>query len=161
MLYCECTFPWSCKLLWQFHNVILTNSKCWVFDASESFLQITFLDCIQDPVIHGSLLGMQSGGGLAEYALAHISTTAKRPLGVTAIEGACLGDAAFSALQSVRDWAAVPLNGRKLKVPPNILITDASGAVGTFAVQVSLSLSLSLNMGCRINSGTQHKIIFK
>ncbi len=124
---------------------------------------MTFLDCIQDPVIHGSLLGMQSGGGLAEYALAHISTTAKRPLGVTAIEGACLGDAAFSALQSVRDWAAVPLNGRKLKVSPNILITDASGAVGTFAVQVSLSLSLSLslNMGCRINSGTQHKITFK
>ncbi|CAK9880005.1 unnamed protein product [Sphagnum jensenii] len=78
-----------------------------------------------------------SGGGLAEYALAHISTTAKRPLGVTAIEGACLGDAAFSALQSVRDWAGVPLNGRKLKVPPNILITDASGAVGTFAVQLA------------------------
>jgi hypothetical protein len=119
-----------------------------VFDASESFLQTAFLDCIQDPVIHGSLLGMQSGGGLAEYALAHISTTAKRPFGVTAMEGACLGDAAFSALQSVRDWAGVPLNGRKpqWKVPPNILITDASGAVGTFAVQVSLSLSLSLSL---------------
>lgn len=77
------------------------------------------------------------GGGLAEYALAHISTIAKRPSGVTALDGACLGEAAFSALQSVRDWAGVQLNGSKPKVPMNVLITGAGGGVGTFAVQLA------------------------
>jgi NADPH:quinone reductase-like Zn-dependent oxidoreductase len=93
-------------------------------------------------------LDAQFGGGLAEYALAHISTIAKRPSGVTALDGACLGEAAFSALQSVRDWAGVQLNGSKPKVPMNVLITGAGGGVGTFAVQV---ISLSLSHLIRVN----------
>jgi len=82
-----------------------------------------------------SLLGLRSGGGLAEYAVAPIKTTVKRPPGVSAEKGAGLPTAALTALQAVRDSAGVKLDGSAQEM--NLLITAASGGVGHYAVQIA------------------------
>jgi NADPH:quinone reductase-like Zn-dependent oxidoreductase len=78
---------------------------------------------------------IKNGGSLAEYAIAPIRTTAKRPESVSAIDGASLGVAGVTALQSVRDSAGIKLDGSS--AGKNLLITAASGGVGTYAVQLA------------------------
>ncbi len=80
------------------------------------------------------------GGSLAEYAVAPITSTVKRPEGVSAIDGASLGVAGSTALQALRDLVGWKFDGSQ-KTQKNLLITAASGGVGTYAVQV-LSFSL-------------------
>ncbi|KAJ7298121.1 hypothetical protein O6H91_Y016100 [Diphasiastrum complanatum] len=77
---------------------------------------------------------VQTGGSLAKYVAASVKYTTKRPTKVSAIEAACLPGAALTALQSVRDYAGVNLDG---SYRGDILITAASGGVGTFAVQLA------------------------
>ena len=77
---------------------------------------------------------LQTAGSLAEYAVAATKLTAKRPERVSAIDGASLGVAGQTALQSVRDSAGIKLDGSS--AGKNILITAASGGVGTYAIQV-------------------------
>lgn len=83
------------------------------------------------------ILCLQFGGSLAEYATTPIKTTVKRPRNVSAIDGACFGIAGLTALQSIRDSAGFALDGSSKG--KNILITAASGGVGTYAVQVNFS----------------------
>jgi len=75
------------------------------------------------------------GGSLAEYAVAPITSTVKRPEGVSAIDGASLGVAGSTALQALRDLVGWKFDGSQ-KTQKNLLITAASGGVGTYAVQV-------------------------
>ena len=83
------------------------------------------------------VLCLQFGGSLAEYATAPIKSTVKRPRNVSAIDGACFGVAGMTALQSIRDSAGIALDGSSKG--KNVLITAASGGVGTYAVQVNFS----------------------
>lgn len=73
-----------------------------------------------------------------------IKTTAKRPETVSAIDGASFGVAGQTALQAVRDSAGIKLDGSSKD--KNLLITAASGGVGTYAVQVRI-LCLRLQYG--------------
>ncbi|XP_037438131.1 chloroplast envelope quinone oxidoreductase homolog [Triticum dicoccoides] len=75
------------------------------------------------------------GGGLAEYAVVPASQAALRPAEVSAVEGACLPIAAFTALAALRT-AGVGLDAGD-GPPKNVLVTAASGGVGTFAVQLA------------------------
>eukprot|EP00249_Psilotum_nudum_P016644 c25927_g1_i1 orf=275-1267(-) len=81
-----------------------------------------------------SWLYIWRGGAFAEYAVAPVKYTVKRPLDVSAIDGACLPIAGMTALQAVRDYAGVKLDGSS---NANLLITAASGGVGHFAVQLA------------------------
>lgn len=87
----------------------------------------------------------QSGGALAEYTVGSIATTAKRPHDISAIDGAAVGTCGFSALQSVRNSAGIALDGSP-QITKNLLITGASGGVGTLAVQVLLLSLKSQNV---------------
>lgn len=78
---------------------------------------------------------IRNGGSLAEYAAVPIKTTAKRPETVSAIDGASFGVAGQTALQAVRDSAGIKLDGSSKD--KNLLITAASGGVGTYAVQIA------------------------
>lgn len=78
---------------------------------------------------------MQAGGGLAEYALAPISTSIKRRHDVTPIQGTALLLSGFAALQSVRNSGGIDIEGIS-EVSKSLLIRAASGGVGTLAVQV-------------------------
>ncbi|CAM6022706.1 unnamed protein product [Sphagnum balticum] len=83
-----------------------------------------------------SWLGLKKGGSLAEYAVAPITSTVKRPEGVSAIDGASLGVAGSTALQALRDLVGWKFDGSQ-KTQKNLLITAASGGVGTYAVQLA------------------------
>lgn len=72
---------------------------------------------------------------MAEYAIAPIKTTVKRPEEVSAIDGASLGVAGSTAIELVCDYIGIKLDGSN-KTQKNLLITAASGGVGIYAVQV-------------------------
>uniref|UniRef100_A0A7I4DLI2 Alcohol dehydrogenase-like C-terminal domain-containing protein n=1 Tax=Physcomitrium patens TaxID=3218 RepID=A0A7I4DLI2_PHYPA len=76
-----------------------------------------------------------NGGSLAEYVVSPLKYTIKRPENVSALDGASFGIAGQSALQSVRDSGGIKLDGSC--VDKNVLITAASGGVGTYAVQLA------------------------
>ncbi|XP_024384653.1 quinone-oxidoreductase QR1, chloroplastic isoform X2 [Physcomitrium patens] len=82
-----------------------------------------------------SCLG-RAGGGLAEYALAPISTSIKRRHDVTPIQGTALLLSGFAALQSVRNSGGIDIEGIS-EVSKSLLIRAASGGVGTLAVQIA------------------------
>ncbi|KAG0564824.1 hypothetical protein KC19_8G142800 [Ceratodon purpureus] len=82
-----------------------------------------------------SWTGTAIGGALAEYAVAPIKSTVKRPANVSAVDGAALGIAGQSALQSLRDYGDIKLDGSSNN--KNVLVTAASGGVGTYAVQIA------------------------
>jgi NADPH:quinone reductase-like Zn-dependent oxidoreductase len=87
----------------------------------------------------------QSGGGLAEYAVAPETLTVKRPPEVFAAEGAGLPVAAGTALQALRTIGAKFDGTGK---PLNVLITAASGGVGHYAVQLAKLAGLHITATC-------------
>lgn len=82
-----------------------------------------------------AMLNTFTGGGFAEYAVAQVKLTAKRPPEVSAAEGACLPIAGLTALQAVKDAAGINMDGSGKQA--NILVTAGSGGVGHFAVQLA------------------------
>jgi len=82
--------------------------------------------------VFGELFG--SGlGGFAEYAVAPESAFARKPDRVSFEEAAAVPLAAVTALQALRDVAA-------LKAGESVVIQGASGGVGTFAIQLAKAL---------------------
>ncbi|KAJ7298117.1 hypothetical protein O6H91_Y016000 [Diphasiastrum complanatum] len=79
-------------------------------------------------------IDLRTGGSLAKYAVASVKRMAKRPTELSTVDAACLPVAAMLALQSVRDFTGVHLDG---SYKGDILITAASGGIGTFAVQLA------------------------
>ena len=77
------------------------------------------------------VFGMCSFGGLAEYVcVPEGAGLAKKPAGMTFEEAAAIPQAAFIALQALRDREQVQ-PGRK------VLINGAGGGAGTFAIQIA------------------------
>lgn len=76
-----------------------------------------------------------SRGGLAEYVAVSASNAALRPPEVSAVEGACIPIAAATALVALRK-AGVGLDAGDGPAK-NLLVTVASGGVGSFAVQLA------------------------
>jgi NADPH:quinone reductase-like Zn-dependent oxidoreductase len=69
-------------------------------------------------------------GSFAEYALARESSLVMKPANVAFEQAGAVGIAAFTAIQSLRDWG-------QLKPGQRVLINGAAGGVGTFAVQLA------------------------
>ncbi|KAF3796024.1 putative quinone-oxidoreductase-like protein [Nymphaea thermarum] len=84
-----------------------------------------------------SMLSVLQGGGLAEYAVAKANLTVARPPEVSAAEGAGIVIAGLTALQALTKTCGLKLDASSRNVPPNILITAASGGVGLYAVQLA------------------------
>ncbi|CAK9278319.1 unnamed protein product [Sphagnum jensenii] len=81
-----------------------------------------------------SCVGVLKGGSLAEYALAPITSTVKRPPTITPVEAASVPVTGLTALQSAKNMAGIRLDGSSNL---NVLITAASGGVGTLYVQLA------------------------
>nr|CAB3453868.1 unnamed protein product [Digitaria exilis] len=81
-------------------------------------------------------INFPNGGGLAEYAVASASLTARRPPEVSAAKGAGLPIAAATALRSLQR-AGVSLDPADVTGRKNVLVTAASGGVGHYAVQLA------------------------
>lgn len=80
-------------------------------------------------------------GGFAEYAATSEDALALKPTNLSFEEASAAGVSAFTALQGLR------FHG-KLQAGQRILITGASGGVGTFAVQIAKSLGAEVTAVC-------------
>jgi NADPH:quinone reductase-like Zn-dependent oxidoreductase len=80
-------------------------------------------------------------GSLAEYAAARPSRLAPKPAALTFGQAAAVPVSAVTALQAVRDHAQVQPGQR-------VLITGASGGVGTFAVQIAKAYGADVTAVC-------------
>lgn len=80
-------------------------------------------------------------GGFAEFVCAREDALARKPSGLTFEQAAAVPLAAVSALQGLRDKGRVRQGDR-------VLITGASGGVGTFAVQIAKSFGADVTGVC-------------
>jgi NADPH:quinone reductase-like Zn-dependent oxidoreductase len=80
-------------------------------------------------------------GAFAEYASAAQDKLALKPSNLTFDQAAAIGVSAFTALQALR-------NHGKVEAGQKVLITGASGGVGTFAVQIAKSLGAEVTGVC-------------
>ncbi len=80
-------------------------------------------------------------GGFAEYACFPERTLARKPDNLTFSQASTLGVSALTALQALRDQG-------KVEPGQKVLITGASGGVGTFAVQIARTLGAEVTGVC-------------
>ena len=80
-------------------------------------------------------------GAFAEYAIAKEDVLTLKPDNLTFEQAAAIGVSAFTALQALRDHG-------NLQAGQKVLITGASGGVGTFAVQIAKSLGAKVTGVC-------------
>lgn len=92
-----------------------------------------------DPVY--AMSPTRQGGTYAEYIVLDQALLAPMPPRLTFSQSAGVPLAALTALQALRDKAAVPADQR-------VLIYGASGGVGTFAVQIARLLGAEVTAAC-------------
>lgn len=80
-------------------------------------------------------------GAFAEYVSTPQRTLAPKPTNLTLEEASAVGTSAFTALQALRDHG-------KLEAGQHVLITGASGGVGTSAVQIAKALGAEVTGVC-------------
>ncbi|HEY2124776.1 MAG TPA: NADP-dependent oxidoreductase [Chthoniobacterales bacterium] len=83
---------------------------------------------VGDPVF--AYLGLKTGGGYAEYAVATEKEAAPKPKSLNYVEAAATPVVALTAWQALIDTA-------KLSSGQTVLIHGGSGGVGTFAIQIA------------------------
>jgi NADPH2:quinone reductase len=86
----------------------------------------------QKVLIHGMGIGENFDGGYSEIVRAHADSIVPLPEGLTLKESMILGTAGFTAALA---RARMEINGQKPELGP-ILVTGASGGVGSIAVQL-------------------------
>jgi NADPH:quinone reductase-like Zn-dependent oxidoreductase len=82
-----------------------------------------------------------SAGACAEYARAAEDHLVHRPAGLTVQEAAAIPTSALAALHALRDAGT-------LKPGQKVLISGASGGMGTFAVQIAKALGAEVTAVC-------------
>jgi NADPH:quinone reductase-like Zn-dependent oxidoreductase len=80
-------------------------------------------------------------GAFAEYACAAENNLLTRPANLTFEQAAAVGDSAFTALAAVRDQG-------KVQPGHTVLVSGASGGVGTFAVQIAKAFGANVTGVC-------------
>ena len=87
------------------------------------------------------VFGWSTAGTLAEYACVPADNLAPVPANLPVVEAAAVPTSAMTALQALRDIAHV-------RPGQTVLITGASGGVGTFAVQIAKALGAVVTGVC-------------
>jgi len=87
------------------------------------------------------VFGWTTTGALAEYAAVREDRLAAIPPGVSVEDAAAVPTSGMTALQALRDIAGLAAGQR-------VLITGASGGVGSFAVQIAKSLGADVTAVC-------------
>lgn len=80
-------------------------------------------------------------GAFAEYVSTSETALAIKPSNLTFDQASAVGTSAFTALQALRDQG-------KLQAGQHVLITGASGGVGTFAIQIAKALGAEVTGVC-------------
>lgn len=129
--------PYVLRLAFSSKNRIIGTDVSGVVEAVGSKVNSDFKP---GDHVFGSTDGTSSGA-FAEYALAKATMLAKKPDTVSFDEAAGSVMSGVTALQTLRD-------GAKLKPGMSILINGASGAVGTFAVQMAKNKGATVTGVC-------------
>jgi NADPH:quinone reductase-like Zn-dependent oxidoreductase len=87
------------------------------------------------------VFGWSTTGTLAEYACVPADQLVRTPANLSAAQAAAVPTSGLTALQALRDIALVHPGQR-------VLITGASGGVGTFAVQIAKALGAEVTGVC-------------
>jgi len=87
------------------------------------------------------VFGWSTTGTLAEYVCAPADHLVRKPANLTMAQAAAVPQSAFAALQALRDVADV-------RPGQSVLVTGASGGVGTFAVQIAKALGAEVTGVC-------------
>jgi len=87
------------------------------------------------------VFGLISGGGFAEYVSCREKSLVMKPANISFEQAAATPVAALTALQGLRDKG-------QIKPGQKVLITGASGGVGTFAVQIAKSFGADVTAVC-------------
>ena len=85
--------------------------------------------------------GEAAGGGFAEYLVVPQAALALKPVNLTFEQAAAVPVVGTSALQALRDVG-------RLQAGQRVLITGASGGVGTFAVQIAKAFGAEVTGVC-------------
>jgi NADPH:quinone reductase-like Zn-dependent oxidoreductase len=119
--------------------------------------------------VGGNVKGIEVGddvfgsceSAFAEYVVMDTEKLAKKPANITFEEAAAVPTAAITALQRLRD-------GGHIKKGQKVLVTGASGGVGSFAVQIAKSFETEVTGICRTEKvemvrsiGADHVIDYK
>ncbi len=102
------------------------------------------VEAVGDDVVNlrpGDAVFGSAKGAFAEYTLAKEDALVAKPEGLTFEHAAAIGVSATTALQALRDRGRISA-GQK------VLITGASGGVGTFAVQIAASMGATVTGVC-------------
>lgn len=97
---------------------------------------------VTGPRVGEQVFGWNKGGTLAEYACVPTATLVSLPANVSPAEAAATPTSGMTALQALRDVARVRPGQR-------VLVTGASGGVGSFAVQIAKALGAEVTGVCR------------
>jgi len=97
--------------------------------------------CIRNPNSNGRDVWLFDYGAYAEYALSHEDALALKPDNVLFEEAAPVASTAWTALQGLRTYG-------KVKAGQKVLISSATGGVGTFAVQIVKALGAEATGVC-------------
>ncbi|WP_298891689.1 NAD(P)-dependent alcohol dehydrogenase [uncultured Serinicoccus sp.] len=87
------------------------------------------------------VFGWSTAGTLAEYACVPADHVVPVPAGTSVVEAAAVPTSGLTALQAMRDIA-------KVRPGQTVLITGASGGVGSFAVQIAKLLGAEVTGVC-------------
>jgi len=90
-------------------------------------------------------------GALAEYVNVRVGVVPK-PADITVEQAACVGVAAITALQGLRDKGG-------LQPGQKVLINGAAGSVGTFAVQIAKALGADVTAVCSTRNVEQTRAL--
>lgn len=98
------------------------------------------------------VFGWTATGALAEYVVAPATQFVLAPQSIPLAEAATLATSGLTALQALRDVASV-------EAGQSVLITGASGGVGTFAVQIAKAMGAEVTGVCRARNAELVKSI--
>lgn len=87
------------------------------------------------------VFGWGAAGALAEYACVRADNLAPIPANLSVVDAAAVPTSAMTALQALRDVANV-------RPGQTVLVTGASGGVGSFAVQIAKALGAEVTGVC-------------
>ena len=104
----------------------------------------------EEVIVTGFDLGMNTWGGFSQYIRVPSSWVVKRPAGITLSESMIFGTAGFTAAQSI---LRMEENGIDKDSGP-ILVTGATGGVGSMAVLLLSHLGYSVSAATRNSDNT-------
>ena len=96
---------------------------------------------VRDVRVGDAVFGWTATGSLAEFVAAPAKNFVPAPRAIPLVEAATLATSGLTALQALRDVA-------KVEPGQTVLITGASGGVGTFAVQIAKAMGAEVTGVC-------------